>query len=178
MMMESVSNKDFDTFVCILNTNLDDFHDHYNSLLTFCKEDDPKWVKVFLFSEKKEIAFRQYVRDTADIFVTKNMVCIVRYLLRNEYMSPNWLNCAGKKPMARLLIDFGAKPPPRTNLPVKYCKRAIRARQQLRQNAICILGAKHCRSRRIAGNPGFADVLQIIARCMWSARLNESFWFQ
>jgi hypothetical protein len=55
---------------------------------------------------------------------------------------------------------------------------ALQARQQLRQNAICILSAKRCRSRRIAGSAGFADVLQIIARCMWGARLTEDFWFK
>jgi hypothetical protein len=55
---------------------------------------------------------------------------------------------------------------------------ALQARKQLRQATICILDAKRCRSRRIASSAGFANVLQIIARCMWNARLTEDFWFK
>jgi hypothetical protein len=160
----------FDAFVCILNTKPHCIFLAIDYVLLY-GEDNPKWINAC--NDKELITW--HLCTYAQVIIERNMINVTRYFLRENYISPNWLVCATTKPMARLLIDFGAIRPPKKHLPIKQCKRAIRARQQLRQTTICILGAKRCRSRRIAG---FADVLQIIARCMWSARLTESFWFQ
>jgi hypothetical protein len=171
-LLESLRNGDFESFKAI-SVIYPTIIDQWFETIVFNCPDDLKWIE---WCATRTI--RIFTQSTLDLAISKGKRNISYYLLRRlECISSIKLYVFGVDPsIVRVAIDCGITKTTDVNYYEEY-PSAICARQQLRQNAICILGAKRCYSQRIACSAGFADVLQIIARCMWSARLTEEFWF-
>lgn len=79
------------------------------------------------------------------------------------------IECAGNKQMIKLLIEYGSDRPSIEGALSKFATDAINSRNHIRQCALITL----CATRGFAA---LRDISQIIARCVWSARLSEFNW--
>lgn len=146
--------------------------------ILFCVQtfapDDPIWLNHCLL-----------INPTLSLLMLRGL-CIkndkqnmVRYLVKQKGVSLDYLNRFAKYgldgspsvSMCRVLIDLGATKIDDAHRYHRICKESIADRNRCRHCALITLCASRCRSR-------YRDVLQIIARCVWSARLTEDFWFE
>jgi hypothetical protein len=177
-LLDAVDSGDFETFKAIVDSKL---YDNFTCIevALYRIEDDPKWI---------EYCEPFYVSNTGVSFLNNAVCCnqpnVVISMLkrgalvnhRSRFSGDTPIDCARSKQLVKILIEHGSDIP-RNSLTVyaQFATDAINARDRIRHRAIITLGANRCRSRYRAKG-GFADVLQIIARCVWSARLSEFVW--
>lgn len=138
--------------------------------------DDPIWLNYCLLIAPS--MSRLLMRGLSIRGGKKNIIC---YLVTEIGVSLDYLDRFGdyglddadfcSASMQRILIDLGATKMRSDCANFGKCKTAISNRHRCRHSALITLSASRCRS-------DIRDILQIIARCVWSARLTESFWFE
>ena len=150
---------EFEAFATLYPLAFNKASDHVMGLCS----DDPKWIKRCVDNDQNACI---PLLHTA---VRHDKLNIVKYMAMNGVQLGLSIDHFRSRQMARLLIDCGSALS--TRLENLWVNESIQARLSYRHCAILTIGAKRCHS------PIHRDVLQIIARCVWSARLCESFWF-
>jgi hypothetical protein len=173
-LREAVSVGDFETVKALVDSKIVRLKRAYEYFIFDCEFDDPRWIE-----------YLEPIYTTGDISRLNQAVarnkpkCALSLLKRGAYVNHRSIishkipiECAGTKQMVKLLIEYGSDRPSIEGALAKFATDVIDSRNHIRQCAIITLYAGRCRSRYCAKG-GFADILQIIARCVWSARLSE-----
>jgi hypothetical protein len=176
----AVITGDFETFKALVDAWKSDAYFVVSWVIFWLETDDVKWIEYC-----KPVQTYRNGTSLLSSAVVKDKPNIVLSLLRSgfdvNYSAPisntTPIEVVRSKQTAKYLIEFGCDPPryDSSGYYSNFATDVINARNRIRHRAIITLGANRCRSRYRAKG-GFTDVLQIIARCVWSARLSEFVW--